>query len=191
MSTKSSNPKEAVGSSKLPLSLVPATAMSYAALAHLDGALKYGAWNWREAGARASIYVDAAMRHLEKWNNGEEFDRDSGVHHLGHVLACINILIDAQLANVLTDDRPPRANGLSQLMDKMTEDVAVLRKRHHDKNPKHYTIKDSNNEQGKEHLHRDQPSRPDPRGGYQSGAGYSDRRESVPLGPDREASGNY
>lgn len=140
---KPSNPKDAMGSTKLPLSLVPATAMAYASLAHLDGALKYGAWNWRDAGARASIYVDAALRHIEKWNNGEEFDRDSGVHHLGHVLACINILIDAQLSGVLTDDRPPRSNGLSDLMNTMTEDVSALRKRHTDKNPKHFTIKDS------------------------------------------------
>lgn len=141
-SLKPSNPKDAMGSTKLPLDLVPATAIAVASLAHLDGALKYGRWNWRDAGARSSIYVAAALRHIEKWNNGEELDKDSGVHHLGHALACLNILVDSMAQGNLTDDRPPRID-ITAFMDKLTLDVTRLSELHADKNPRHFTIEDS------------------------------------------------
>jgi hypothetical protein len=139
---KPSNPKDAVGATKLPLDLVPATAIAMASLAHLDGALKYGAWNWRDAGVRSSIYVAAAIRHIQKWNNGEECDADSGVHHLGHALACINILIDSLAVGNLTDDRPPKVD-ITTFMNMLTHDVKRLTELHADKNPYHFSIKDS------------------------------------------------
>lgn len=139
---KPSNPKDAVGATKLPLDLVPATAIAMASLAHLDGALKYGKWNWRDAGVRSSIYVAAAIRHIQKWNNGEECDADSGVHHLGHALACINILVDSMAQGNLTDDRPPSID-ITAFMNALTGDVKRLTELHADKNPKHFTIEDS------------------------------------------------
>ena len=142
MTLKPSNPKDAVGSTKLPLDLVPATAIAMASLAHLDGALKYGKWNWRDAGVRASIYVAAAMRHIEKWNNGEEHDKDSGVHHLGHALACLNILVDSIAMKTLTDDRPP-AIDITGFMDDLSVGVKRLSELHADKSPKHFTIEDT------------------------------------------------
>lgn len=84
--TKSTNPKDLIGSSKLPLSLWPATATAMGCLAFLDGALKYGRSNFRAVGVRASIYVDAAKRHLDAWFEGEEFDPDSSLPHLSHAL---------------------------------------------------------------------------------------------------------
>lgn len=139
---KPTNPKDAVGATKLPLDLVPATAIAMASLAHLDGALKYGAWNWRDAGVRSSIYVAAAIRHIQKWNNGEECDKDSGVHHLGHALACLNILVDSMAQGNLNDDRPPSVE-ISRFMDMLTQDVKRLSELHADKTPKHFTIKDT------------------------------------------------
>mgnify|MGYP000078278579 CR=1 FL=1 len=138
---KPSNPKDSVGATKLPLDLVPATAIAMASLAHLDGALKYGKWNWRDAGVRSSIYVAAALRHIQKWNNGEEFDQDSGVHHLGHALACINILVDSMAQGNLTDDRPPSID-VTAFMNALTGDVKRLNELHAGKNPKHYSIED-------------------------------------------------
>jgi hypothetical protein len=69
---KLTNPKDAIGSSKVPLHLVPETMRAYAAVAFLEGALKYGTANWRVAGVRTSIYYSALQRHLSKWWNGEE-----------------------------------------------------------------------------------------------------------------------
>lgn len=140
---KPTNPKDMIGSTKLPYHLVPDTGAVIETLAFLDGALKYGAFNWRVAGVRASIYIDACKRHLDKWWAGEECDPVSGVEHLGHALACIKIIYDAMLANKLTDDRPPKGGYLSLIVT--TEDrVAALKESHKDrKPPHHYTIKDT------------------------------------------------
>ena len=51
MTTKPTNPKDAIGAAKLPLHLVPDTLRIYAAMAFAEGASKYGAYNWRAAGA--------------------------------------------------------------------------------------------------------------------------------------------
>lgn len=100
------NPKDLEGVKKPPLELVPDTAIILQAMAFGDGARKYGAYNWREKDVKASIYVAAARRHLAAWYNGEEIAEDSGVHHLGHALACLSILVDAQVGDNLVDDRP-------------------------------------------------------------------------------------
>jgi len=72
----------------------------------MNGADKYGPYNWRGNAVIASIYVDAAMRHLMQWFEGEEEAGDSLVHHLGHAIACCAILLDAQTTGNLIDDRP-------------------------------------------------------------------------------------
>lgn len=144
---KDTNPKDGIGATKLPLSLVPATAIALASLAHMDGALKYGKWNWRVAGVRASIYADAAKRHIDKWFNGEELDGNpddegdpgSGLPHLAHALACLNILVDAMACGKLNDDRPPRMD-ISQHFDSLTPHVKRLVDKHKGKNPVHYSI---------------------------------------------------
>jgi hypothetical protein len=105
----------------------------------LDGMLKYGRQNWRAAGVRASIYVDAAKRHLDAWFEGEDHDPDSGLPHLAHALACLAILVDSQAAGNLNDDRA-FPGGYRHLVDKLTPLVPILKELHSDKNPKHYTI---------------------------------------------------
>lgn len=140
--SKATNPKDAIGSTKLPLHLVPASLKVFAALAFTEGAAKYGAFNWRVAGVRASIYKSALERHLEKWWNGEDVDPATGVHHLASVLACAGIILDADLVGKLTDDRPPAA-PVSAAIDAMEADVKRLLALHADKNPHHYTITDT------------------------------------------------
>lgn len=140
--TKPTNPKDLIGTNKVPMHLWPETASALGALALLDGALKYGRGNWRVAGVRASIYVDATRRHLAKWFEGEDIDPDSGLPHLAHALASIAILVDAGAAGKLVDDRQVQG-GFLKLIDSLTPMVAQLRERHADKSPKHYTIADS------------------------------------------------
>lgn len=140
--TKPSNPKDVLGAAKLPLHLWPETATLIGAVALLDGALKYGRSNWRAVGVRASIYVDAARRHINAWFEGEDNDPDSGVPHLGHALACIAILIDAQAVRKLVDDRM-LTGGYRALVTELTPHVARLKDVHADKAPKHYTIADA------------------------------------------------
>lgn len=117
----STNPKDKLGIKKVQLDKVPDTSIIYQALAMEDGALKYGPYNWRETRVSASIYVAAAKRHLALWLNGEELTRDTKVPNLGAVLACIGIIIDAQIAGTLVDDRPKPIDidKLNDLMEKV------------------------------------------------------------------------
>lgn len=138
---KDTNPKDAIGSTKLPLDLVPDTLSVFAALAFTEGATKYGAYNWRVAGVRASIYKAALERHLKKWWNGEWADEKTKVPHLASVIACAAIILDAQVAGKLTDDRPP-AISLSSLIDSLEDNVKYLKELHKDKNPHHHTEAD-------------------------------------------------
>jgi hypothetical protein len=136
---KPTNPKDAIGSSKLPLHLWPETATALGCLGCLDGMLKYGRANWRVSGVRASIYYDAARRHINKWFEGENADQDSGLPHLAHALACLAIIVDAQAAGKLTDDRMV-PGGYERLIDELTPHVARLKQIHADKNPEHFTF---------------------------------------------------
>lgn len=111
------NPKDLIGSTKVDLDLIPGPAEVACALAMTDGGLKYGPYNWREQGkpVQARTYTSAARRHLKKWFDGEEIDADSGVHHLGHAMACCAILIDAQSCGQLADNRPTKGSTSAAL----------------------------------------------------------------------------
>lgn len=141
---KQSNPKDVVGSKKLSIGLVPDTIDAYVSLAFLEGALKYGRYNWRFAGVRASIYHDALRRHLAKWWNGEDAAQDTRVRHLASIIACAGILLDAELCGMLTDDRPPAAPGIVDLLDKELIEVAAhLREMFKDHSPHQFSIADT------------------------------------------------
>lgn len=139
---KLTNPKDIIGSNKLPLHLVPTTALAEVALAFLEGALKYGTANWRKAGVRASIYRSAGNRHGDKWWEGQDRDPVTKVHHLANRIACDMILLDAILAGKLTDDRPPSI-GAPERIDELAENVEHLRKLFGHNTPKHWTITDT------------------------------------------------
>ena len=140
--SKPTNPKDMIAVTKAPMHLVPSTIKALAAMSFAEGASKYGAYNWRSAGVRASVYKSALERHLEKWWNGEDVDPATGVPHLASVIACAGIIADADLCGKLTDDRPPKA-PIGGLFDASEGVVAHLYRLNADKNPYHYTIKDS------------------------------------------------
>jgi hypothetical protein len=159
--TKPTNPKDAIGTNKLPLHLWPTTASALGCVALAEGMLKYGRTNWREAGVRASIYVDAAKRHLDAWFEGEQVAPDSGVPHLGNALACIAIIVDAQAAGKLIDDRAYNGAGYRALVEELTPIVAQLRAQHADKSPRHYTIADAVQQDGAVGHRNANPAAPD------------------------------
>lgn len=140
---KPSNPKDIIGSGKLPLDLVPDSLAVFAAMGFLEGALKYGRFNWRKTGVRSSIYIAAARRHLAKWFNGEDVDPRTEVPHLASALACIGIVVDASVSDKLVDDRPPAQRGLGERIDQSDALVRHLKELFKDHDPKQYTIEDS------------------------------------------------
>lgn len=114
------NPKSRVGLTKPSLNAIPAAALLHLGAAMDDGKKKYGLFNWREHSVACSVYEDAIWRHLLAWRDGEDVARDSGQHHLAHVMACCAILLDAKETNNLIDDRGP-AGEAAELIDKWTE----------------------------------------------------------------------
>jgi hypothetical protein len=104
---KESNPKDAVGTKKVPFSTVPAPVVAEVGLAMLEGALKYGRHNYRAIGVRTSVYYDAALRHLTAFWEGQDVDPDSGLPHIIKAIACLTVLRDSQLIGNVVDDRPP------------------------------------------------------------------------------------
>src|SRR3990167_7386743 len=103
---KNTNPKDAVGIKKVPLSTVSGPVLMEIGLGMLEGACKYGRHNYREDGVRASVYYDASIRHLFAWWEGEDIDLDSGINHIGKEMSCLSVLRDAMFQDKMRDDRP-------------------------------------------------------------------------------------
>ncbi len=139
--TKETNPKDALGTGRLPMSLVPSSGIAAVTLAFLEGACKYGRFNWRASPVRASIYADAMHRHLAKWFNGENCDEKTNVPHLASIIASAMILIDAELCGTLNDDRPPSA-PMAPMVDAMVGNIAHIKEIFKEYSPHQFTIAD-------------------------------------------------
>lgn len=119
--TKPTNPKDSFGSSKAGISRVPACVVTEVGLAMDEGGAKYRGYNYRVAGVRASIYVDAVWRHLfqQFWDLGEDIDKDSGLSHVTKAIASLVVLRDSMIRGNWVDDRPPKQP--SGLMDELNQ----------------------------------------------------------------------
>lgn len=138
LGVKSTNPKDHQGFKKVPFHLFPMTALAVGAIQFLDGGGKYGRENYRKEKVRASIYCDAAQRHLLEWFHGEDRTPDTHLRHLGGALASIAILIDAQVNGTLINDRA-YSNKFAELMKELNKDTIRLATMHKDKDPVHYS----------------------------------------------------
>lgn len=129
------NPKDAVGSAKVPSSTRSAAVDMEIGVAMMEGARKYGRHNYRVASIKASVYYDAIMRHMAAWWEGEDVDPDSGLSHITKALATLYVLRDCQITGQFNDDRPPALpegwmNGLNKraaaLVEKYPEPKAAV-----------------------------------------------------------------
>lgn len=127
METKPTNPKDALGIKKPPLHCLSGPVVFELGLAMLEGARKYGSHNYRSMGVRASVYFDAAMRHLWSWWEGEDVDPDSGQSHLIKAMACLLVVRDSQIIGNWVDDRPIK-NPID--MNKLSEAVKILQEKY-------------------------------------------------------------
>lgn len=137
---KPSNPKDAIGIRKAPMSTVSAAVLAEVGVAMLEGAAKYGRHNYRAVGVQSSVYYDATMRHLMDWWEGVDTDPDSGMHHITKAITSLVVLRDAMIQGMLTDDRPPRS---AEFYSRLNELAGAILDRHADKSPKHYTQADA------------------------------------------------
>ena len=86
------------------LSLIPNEALFQMGSALTYGEDKYGTFNFKK-GIKLSYLLDAAMRHISQFNNGEDNDLESGHSHLGHALANLAMCIDTHKNLPMFDDR--------------------------------------------------------------------------------------
>jgi len=142
--SKPSNPKDAVGCTKPPLSCLPLPPLMEAAVGMFEGARKYGRHNYRDVGVRHSIYFDGTIRHLFAWWEGEDIDPDSGIHHVSKAIASLLVLRDSMLRGNDTDDRPPRAP--EGWIAALQPAVDAIRERHPDPVPAHLETDRSSSE---------------------------------------------
>jgi len=129
MNTKQKNPKDGIGSSKVGLSVIPAQVLLESAVALYEGDRKYGRSNYRVAGVRASVYYDAAMRHLMAFWEGQDIDPDSGLSHVTKAIAGLMVLRDAMLNDMWTDDRPPKVKDI-EFVNKLNDKTKDLIKKY-------------------------------------------------------------
>jgi hypothetical protein len=144
MSNQGINPKDAIGSTKLPVGLWPAAATLYGSLGLYEGKLKYGRANYRATNVQMMIYIEALLRHTLALVESIDTDPESGLHQLCHMLACCAILVDAKEQGSLVDDRPfyTLSADYASLVQRLTPHVGRLQQKYADKAPKHWTVAD-------------------------------------------------
>lgn len=121
---KDTNPKDAIGTKKVPFSTIPGKVMAEIGLALLEGAIKYRRHNYRIAGVRASVYYDASLRHLTDWWEGTDIDKASGLSHVTKAIAGLVVLRDSMMIGNWVDDRPPKLEeGWIEELNKKAADL--------------------------------------------------------------------
>lgn len=124
------NPKTQFGIAKPDIWAVDPISVYVMGLAMLQGSLKYGLYNWVDDPITTSTYVNAAQRHLDLFKLGQDLASDTNVEHLGHIMACCNILISAKAHNTLIDDRrkdPQMAERLEKFFEENQALVKQIR----------------------------------------------------------------
>jgi len=82
---------------KAQLSLLPYGPLGDIAKVLEFGAKKYGRDNWRKGGD-INRFIDAALRHIMAYNEGEDLDPESKLPHMAH--AGCNILFALELGKM-------------------------------------------------------------------------------------------
>lgn len=124
---KDTNPKDAIGAAKWRnFFTVPQRVLWEIGVGMLEGALKYGRHNYRPAGVRASVYIDATMGHISQWVEGEDLDPDTKINHITKAICSLMVLRDGMLEGNFIDDRPPRHKSLDEHRDFLQQKVTEL-----------------------------------------------------------------
>lgn len=89
------------------LSLIPLITLIDEARVWEFGKKKYTAYNWMKGTSWMSV-LSCALRHLAKWQAGEDVDEESGLPHLAHAMANLRMLTLYGKTFKEGDDRPPK-----------------------------------------------------------------------------------
>ena len=76
------------------------------------GAKKYADDNWRTVPNARRRYFAAAMRHMIAWWSGEQYDQQTGCHHLAHAICDVAILMEPELEAARAKEVPRAARKI-------------------------------------------------------------------------------
>lgn len=105
------NPKNEAGAAKPSFHNIPPSALVAIGRVMEVGEQKYGRLNWRNQPVQASVYYDAAMRHLLSFWDGSNLDPETGLPHLWLAASNLAILIDGYSLDGGIDDNRPTFRG--------------------------------------------------------------------------------
>jgi hypothetical protein len=110
---------------KAPLALLPRAGLEVAAAAMEHGALKYWPGNWRDCPPdEVATYRHALLRHCTAFcNDNEVLDPESGVPHLGHIIAGAAIMCHVM---GLSYDPGTWAREHPELLKRLVSDAALF-----------------------------------------------------------------
>jgi 5'(3')-deoxyribonucleotidase len=117
------NVKDLIGVTKPPQHCIPLPVLWEIGMAMFEGGWKYRDHNYRKVGVQASVYYDAARRHLDAWWEGEDIDAKSGLNHITKVMSCLTVLRDCMMQSeagapvTFQDDRPPKSRVTMEMAE--------------------------------------------------------------------------
>lgn len=103
-SSKLKAPAKKFDAGKPSLSLLDNAALLEMARVLDFGAEVYDRYNWRK-GMQWSRLIDASLRHINAFNDGEDLAEDSQLNHLAHAAVCLTFLLRYHKDRNGTDDR--------------------------------------------------------------------------------------
>lgn len=95
------------------LGLIPYFSQEMEARVFMFGAIKHARWNHTK-GLPWSVTLASLMRHVGRFNAGEDVDVESGLSHLAHAKSCCSMLLEWTQTHPELDDRRhvcPTGNG--------------------------------------------------------------------------------
>ena len=84
--------------------LIPDYALNEMAKVMTYGAKKYSADNWRK-GLSFTSCLDSLERHIAKFKIGQDYDEETGLHHLAHAMANCSFIMEYSLTHPELDNR--------------------------------------------------------------------------------------
>jgi hypothetical protein len=75
---------------------VPPNALLAVAKVLTFGAQKYGRGNWQQVENAETRYMDAALRHINAYQRGEQLDPESGENHLAHAVCSLMFILEKE-----------------------------------------------------------------------------------------------
>lgn len=75
---------------------VPPNALLAVAGVLTFGAQKYGRDNWHQVENLETRYMDAALRHINAYQRGEQLDPESGENHLAHAVCSLMFILEKE-----------------------------------------------------------------------------------------------